>query len=219
MKLVDDAAEQAALEVLLDASKPPVPPECRHLDYLLSTPFRYPARSDSRFRRSGRTPGVFYAAEAIETSVAEVAFWRLLFFIESPGLPWPANPLEFTGFSVLYAALCLDLTRPPHAATPERWVHPTDYSACHAIADDARRLGCTAIRSVSARDPAAGYTLALLSGTAFTEPRPIEQRSWHLKLSATGIYARCEAPAQALHFNPAAFARDPRVAAFDWQRL
>ena len=146
MKLVDDFDEQRTLEELLDASKPPVPAVCRHLDYLLFTPFRYAAPSDSRFRRAGRTPGVFYAAERIETSVAEVAFWRLLFFVESPGLAWPANPLEFTGFAVRYkAAFCIDLAQRPYAKAPEMWTHPTDYAACHAIADDARRLGVTAI--------------------------------------------------------------------------
>lgn len=101
MKLVDNPREQETLEEILDATKPPVPDECSHLHWLLFTPFRYDARTDSRFRREGRTPAIFYAAEHIETAVAEMAFWRLLFFIESPGTPWPANPLEMTAFSVL----------------------------------------------------------------------------------------------------------------------
>ena len=41
MRLVDTLAEQRALEDLLEASKPPVPAEARHLHYLLATPFRY----------------------------------------------------------------------------------------------------------------------------------------------------------------------------------
>ena len=130
------------LEVLLDASKPPVPPECRHLHWLLFTPFRYEASANSRFRRAGRTSPVFYAAEAVATAVAEIAFWRLLFFVESPGTPWPANPLELTAFAVRYAAsTCLDLTRPPYDARRDAWRHPTDYGPCHALADEARRLG------------------------------------------------------------------------------
>ena len=54
MKLVDTLAEQSLLESILDASKPPVPPECERLHYLLSTPFRYgaPYPSGSRFRRA-----------------------------------------------------------------------------------------------------------------------------------------------------------------------
>ena len=39
-RLLDEFDEQALLEELLDESKPPVPSECRHLHYLLSTPFR-----------------------------------------------------------------------------------------------------------------------------------------------------------------------------------
>jgi hypothetical protein len=77
MKLVDDFIEQRTLETLLDA-KPPVPTECQHLDYLLFTPFRYAARGDSHSPRRP-DPGVFYAAERIETSGRRVAFWRLLF--------------------------------------------------------------------------------------------------------------------------------------------
>jgi hypothetical protein len=42
-KLVDSLSEQALLEELIEATKPTVPPECRHLDYLLFTPFRYAA--------------------------------------------------------------------------------------------------------------------------------------------------------------------------------
>jgi len=219
MKLTDDFDEQRTLEELLDASKPLVPAECRHLDYLLFTPFRYAARSDSRFRRAGRTPGVFYAAERIESSVAEVAFWRLLFFIESPGLAWPANPLEFTGFAVRYKTeVCLDLTQPPYAANPEHWTHPTNYSACHAVADEARSLGATVIRSKSARDPGSGYAISLLSCSAFEEVRPRRRTNWQLMLSPAGIYARCEAPAKNLILDRSAFAADPRVATFEWVR-
>ena len=91
MALVDTLAEQHLLEELLERSKPPVPPECRGLHYLLATPFRYgaPYPAGSRFRRAGLTPGVFYASQAPETAVAEMAFHRLLFFAESPGTPWP----------------------------------------------------------------------------------------------------------------------------------
>jgi hypothetical protein len=34
LKLVDSLAEQAALEEILEVTKPPLPEECRHLDYL-----------------------------------------------------------------------------------------------------------------------------------------------------------------------------------------
>lgn len=219
MKLVDSPEEQATLEELIDATKPPVPAECRHLHWLLFTPFRYEARSDSRFRRRGKTPPVFYASEHAGTAVAEIAFWRLLFFIESPGTSFPVNPLELTAFSVRYhAALCLDLTRTPYTERSSLWRHPTDYSHSHAIADEARRMGCDAIRSSSARDPDEGCNLSLLTCTAFLDTRPRTQHRWDLRLHSAGISASRASPPASLHFDREAFARDPRVAAFDWQR-
>ena len=215
MKLVDDLDEQHTLEELLDATKPPVPAECQHLHWLLFTPFRYEARSDSRFRRSGRTPGKFYTAEAVETAVAEIAFWRLLFFVESPGTPWPVNPLEMTGFAVRFETpLCLDLTAAPYDARAPEWLHPADYSACHSMADQARVQGCGAIRSHSARDPAGGANVTLLTCEAFAEPSPVSYQTWRIRLSDAGILALCETPALRLHFPLAAFDADPRVAAF-----
>ena len=51
MALVDTLEEQAVLEQLLDASKPPVPAGADKLHYLLFTPFRYgPPPGGSRFR-------------------------------------------------------------------------------------------------------------------------------------------------------------------------
>ena len=113
-KLVDTLDEQQQLEALIEDTKPPVPPECRHLHYLLSTPFRYgPAYpTGSRFRRAGISEGVFYAAEAPETAVAGMTFHRLLFFAESPDTPWPTNPAEYTAFAAEYRSKkAIDLTR------------------------------------------------------------------------------------------------------------
>src|ERR1700741_5051582 len=64
LKLVDTLDEQRQLEDLIEASKPAIPPECRHLHYLLATPFRYGAvyPKGSRFRRAGLSEGVFYGA-------------------------------------------------------------------------------------------------------------------------------------------------------------
>ena len=219
MKLIDNADEQRTLEELLDASKPVVPNACAGLHYLLFTPFRYEARADSRFRRAGMTPAVFYAAEQVNTAVAEIAFWRLLFFIESPGTPWPSNPLQLTAFAARYEVeLCLDLTQPPYASREADWRHPTDYAACQGIADEARPMGALAIRSRSARDPNAGINVILLGCEAFAAREPAEQRTWRMKLSAAGAYARCEMPMAELVFGREAFARDPRVAEARWDR-
>jgi hypothetical protein len=86
MKVVETLAEQGLLEEVLERAKPPVPTECRHLHYLLATPFRYgaPYPAGSRFRRPGFTAGVFYGSSVPATAVAELAFHRLLFFAAEP---------------------------------------------------------------------------------------------------------------------------------------
>ena len=67
-----------------------------------------------------------------------MAFARLRFFAESPQTPWPVNASEHTAFSVRFrTAVAIDLTVPPFEKEVERWTHPTDYTACQALADTA----------------------------------------------------------------------------------
>lgn len=215
LKLVDTLPEQELLERLLEERKPPVPPECRHLHYLLSTPFRYgaPYPRGSRFRRAGLTPGVFYASMTVTTAVAEMAFARLLFFAESPGTPWPVNASEHTAFSVRFrTSKALDLTTAPFDEDAVRWQHPTDYSDCQALADAARGTGVEALRYRSARDPGGGRNVALLTCAAFSSHAPIDRQTWRLQLDAAGVRAICSFPAQRLAFERAAFITDPRIA-------
>jgi len=219
MALVDTLEEQALLEQVLDDSKPQVPVECRNLHYLLFTPFRYgaPYPRGSRFRRAGLSPGVFYASLQAATAVAEMAFWRLLFYAESPKTPWPANPGEYTAFSVRYlAGKGLDLTRPALNRDVETWTHPTDYAPCQALADTAREAQVRAIRYQSAR--AAGQNVALLSCAAFASHAPVERQGWRIDVGAMGVRAICNFPEQRLAFDRSAFARDPRIATLAWQR-
>lgn len=219
MALVDTLEEQALLEQVLDDSKPAVPEDCRRLHYLLFTPFRYgaPYPRGSRFRRVGLTPGVFYASLQTTTAVAEMAFWRLLFYAESPETPWPANPGEYTAFSVRFSAgKGLDLTRPPVNRDAEQWTHPTDYSHCQALADAARGAGAIVIRYHSARAP--GLNVALLACAAFASREPLERQVWRLDVGAKGVRAICNFPEQRLAFDRIAFARDPRIATLAWDR-
>ena len=220
MKLVDTLEEQALLERVLDDSKPPVPPDCQHLHYLLSTPFRYgaPYPSGSRFRRAGMTPGVFYASQTVATAVSEMAFARLVFFAESPATPWPANASEHTAFAArVRTSKALDLSRPPFDAQRERWTDPTRYEDCQALAEAARMAGIQAIRYPSARD-SSGRNLAVLTCTAFASKAPEERQSWRLHFDRTGVRAICDFPPQRLAFDRGAFSRDPRVRALSWER-
>ncbi|WP_407051068.1 RES family NAD+ phosphorylase [Methyloraptor flagellatus] len=221
LKLTDTIAEQVLLEELIEATKPVVPPECRYLDFLLATPFRYgaPYPVGSRFRRAGRTLGVYYAAEAPRTAVAEMAFYRLLFFAESPETPWPSDAGEYTAFSAALATdRLLDLTAEPLCSDEVLWTDPTDYSACQALADEARGADVDVIRYRSVRDPGGGANLAILVCRAFARPAPIERQTWRMRLSASGVQALCEFPKQAIEFPRDAFAADPRIAALGWDR-
>jgi hypothetical protein len=199
LKVVDSVDEQKTLEELVEETKPMLPPECRGLHYLLSTPFRYGALypKGSRFRRAGMTAGVFYGSEAAQTAVAEMTFYRLLFFVESPDTPWPRNPAQYTAFSAAYATeRAIDLTSARYSRDRARFAHVTDYRHCQAFADTARAAQIETLRYASVRDPAGGMNLALLTCRAFVEREPRFR----------------------ITFDRACFAVDPRIAQMRWAR-
>ncbi|MDQ0559407.1 hypothetical protein QO004_001185 [Rhizobium mesoamericanum] len=214
LKLVDTLDEQALLETLLEESKPALPPECVGLDYLLATPFRYGAvyPYGSRFRRAGRTLGVFYASERVETALAEMSFYRLLFYLESPATSLPANAAEYTAFAAVIATpSAIDLTRPPLNADHEIWTDPQNYAPCQALADAAREAGCQAILYESVRDPHRGRNIALLTAAAFAAREPVERQTWRIRLSGIGVQALCEFPKVRIEFSVEDFVKDPRL--------
>ncbi len=220
-KLTDTLAEQRRLEALIDQTKPAIPPECRDLHFLLATPFRYgaPYPGGSRFRRAGLTPGVFYGGQREETAAAEIAYYRLLFFAESPQTPWPANPGQYTSFCAEYGvSRSIDLTQPPLSEHHALWTSPVDGSACQALADQARELDIQVIKYHSVRDPERGLNIALLSCRAFSGRDPLTLRTWRIHLSPTGARAMREFPPSAMNFGRADFASDPRIAAMNWER-
>src|SRR5579863_265678 len=168
LKLTDTLAEQALLEDLLEETKPRLPPEAQGLHYLMAAPFRYgaPYPIGSRFRRAGKTLGVFYGAERPQTAAAEIAFHRLLFYAESPGTPWPANAAEYTAFNApVRTSAALDLTLPPLDRDQALWTDLRNYEPCQALAEAARsgprlsarpaharplrRLGATKVRNLA----------------------------------------------------------------------
>lgn len=221
LKLVDTLAEQALLETLIDDTKPIVPEPCQRLHYLLATPFRYDAvyPAGSRFRRAGRTPGVFYASEQSETAIAEMAFYRLLFFVESPQTPWPRIAAELTAFAVELASdAAIDLTMTPLVRDRAVWTDRTAYAPCQVLADSIRETGGNLIRYESVRDPNARANLAVLECSVFASSEPVARQTWRLRVSANGVQALCEFPEARLEFDRAAFAADPRIAQLVWER-
>jgi hypothetical protein len=220
-KLTDTGEEQDRLEELIEESKPAIPEECRHLHYLLWTPFRYgaPYPIGSRFRRAGLTLGVFYAAEFVETAAIEMVFYRLLFFAESPGTPWPTNAGDYTAFAVEYATgRALDLTKSPFDAHRDIWTHPTRYDDCQSLADSARGEDIDVIKYESARDTDHRVNVAILRCRAFAKPEEVARQTWRIHLSASGARAIREFPRRVSNYDRSAFASDPQIARMKWDR-
>jgi hypothetical protein len=178
--LVDSLAEQEVLESVLEASKPRVPPECAGFDYLLYTPFRYPPPSRGSRFRSYDDPGVWYGAEAVRTSCAELGYWRWRFVMDSRGLT-RLDGVPHTVFQALARGRSVDLRKEPFERGARMWGDPQDYGACHALARTARAAEMQIIRYASVRDPDHGGCGAVLDCRAFSGTGGVRQRqSWFL---------------------------------------
>ncbi len=211
-KLVDTLAEQALLEDIIEESKPLIPEECQHLDYLLATPFRYGSvyPKGSRFRRAGKTAGVFYGAETIEGALSELVFYRFLFYAESPQLQPPENTADYTAFSVkISSEKLVDLSQPPLKRDQSYWMDPIAYEACQSLADTARTATAEAIRYRSVRDTR-GFNVALLTGRAFAHPAPLARQSWRIRLTTESAQAFCDYPQVTREITRSEF-DDPRL--------
>jgi hypothetical protein len=181
-RLAENFEDQARLEELAEAAKPDLPKSAQGLHYLLASPFRYGHKSLSRFRRANERPGIFYASEAEATAIAETAYWRLRFFSRSPDFVPGNRTSEHLSFSVAVSTLrAVDLSRPPFDAQASDWVHPNEYKTCQEFADVARKADAQLIRTVSVRDPDAGYNSAIFDPSIFAGKTPDYRQTWHFR--------------------------------------
>jgi len=205
-KLVDSDAEQSLLEELIDGVKPPWPGDARlqGLHYLLRTPFRYPPlRYGSRFGTRAER-GIFYAAEAKRTVLAEKAYYQLLFLegthaeFEQPitqGLT-----LFRVGIRTRHGA---DLTRPPFVAFEALLSSKTSYAATQPLGKELRAVGAEALVFRSARDPEGGRNLALFE-PVFRPEKLLRSERW----IATSTRQRVEVkPGRAANGTPHSWPR------------
>lgn len=184
MRLVDTLVEQAELERLLEAAKPPLPAAAQGLHYLLATPFRYRSPHPSRFRAAGEA-GIWYGAKERDTACTEVAYWRWRFLIDSAGLRDGELVTEHTLFQAHARGLAIDLMRPPWSAASSAWTQRVDYSACQALARAARAQGKVQwIRYASVRRPG-GACAAVLVPRCLSLPQPLRHETWVCKVTAT----------------------------------
>ena len=199
-RLAGNAADQELLEALADDVKPQLPEAAQRLPWLLASPFRYGLGRPSRFRAADVLPGIFYAAEDVETAVAETAHWRLVAFSRSPGFQRPSTPTQMSAFSVtVNTEAALDLTIGPLGADVDRWTHPRDYSATQHLAANARTMGVAAIRAPSARRRG-GINVAVLDPAALVPP-PKPHSSWAFFVNEDGLIATREMGGRALRLS------------------
>lgn len=197
LRLVANAEEQLALERILEASKPPLPPGTAKLHYLLATPFRYPSPFGSRFRAPTEA-GAWYGAEAVRTACAELGYWRWRFLTDCAGLE-SLGPSPQTVFQAGIDTRAVDLTRAPFRREQARWAHRSDYSASQEFAVIARQANTGAIRYASVRDPEHAGAVAVLRPDAFKPTRPTEQATWFLTVKQQRVIWQREG--EALEFS------------------
>ena len=209
-RLAASLADQARLEALAEAAKPDLPKAAQGLHYLLASPFRYGHRTPSRFRRADERPGIFYASEAEATAIAETAYWRLRFFLRSPGFEPSSATSEHSSFTVdVLSAQAIDLTCSPFNAEQAGWTDPNDYSACQDLAAAAREASLALIRTISARDPETRCNIVVLDPSVFGGRDPVPQRTWHLRYEENRLTAFAAFPADdQLVFTAAGFGLD-----------
>ena len=178
--LVDDLAEQAQLEALLDAAKPPAPAGTGHLHYLLATPFRYPPlRHGSRFGTRNE-PSLFYASLQLRTALAETAYYRLVFW-SGMATPPPSGKLvtAHTVFGASYGTEHgLRLQHQPFTEFRSQIANPERYSDSQLLGRHMRATGVEAFEYPSARDTEGGTNIAMFSPNALQRTRPTFQQAW-----------------------------------------
>ena len=178
--LVDNLEKQAALEEMLDSSKPPAPSVNGALHYLLATPFRYPPLPyGSRFGAKYE-PSMLYGSLTEETAFAETGYYRVLFWL-GMSTPPPSNKLitQHTIFSVRYTTSWgLKLQSFPFSDYRDQLVDPTSYKITQSLGRAMREHGINAFEYLSARDCNYGVNAALFSPSALATTTPKNQRQW-----------------------------------------
>lgn len=213
LSLVDDLAEQALLEDLLEQSKPPLVPGSGGLHYLLATPFRYPPlRHGSRFGRRFE-PSLLYGARRLATLLAEAAYYRFVFWTAMAEPP-PSGRLR-TQHSV-FRARCrgergVRLQAPPCADHEAVLRHPSEYGPTQRLGAALREAGIELFEFVSARDPGRGVNLALFRPDALVSRAPLGLSRWLCETRATAVTFAPEASSDLHVFELDTFLVDGRL--------
>lgn len=204
LQLVDNLAEQALLEQLLETSKPPLPDDTQALHYLLKTPFRYPPLHwGSRFG-GVHEPSLFYGAVRLETAMAETAYYRLLLWNGMASPPPSGRILSaHASFEVRYRVeRGVQLQVPPFSEHQSLLTHRSDYRATQALGRDMRAAGVQAFEFQSARCPQGGINVALFVPAAFAEFKPDNMTAWICETAGDYVaFKRAQGPDEPRRFG------------------
>lgn len=211
MQLVDTLAEQALLEELLEASKPPLPVAAEALHYLLKTPFRYPPlRWGSRFG-SAHQPSLFYGALRTETVLAEAAYYRFVLW-RGMSSPPPSGRIvsEHSLFEARYQVeRGVQLQHPPFNAYQALLAHPSQYQLTQALGGSMRDAGVQAFEYRSARCLIGGSNVALFTPQALADKQPRNLMPWLCETTAEYVaFKGAQSPGQPVLFSSQDFLHD-----------
>ncbi|MGH9380101.1 MAG: RES family NAD+ phosphorylase [Thermoanaerobaculia bacterium] len=176
-KLVDTLEEQAILDQLIEAAKPPDPAHGR-LHGLLSAPFRYPPlRHGSRFGHRHEL-AIWYGSETRRTAFAEVAYYRLA-FLEGTHADLGTVTTRLVAFTArAHTERGVDLTAPPFHAYRAAIASPVAYDQTQALGEAMRDAGIELFRYPSARDPEGGVNVGAFSPVVFEGAQPRDVEAW-----------------------------------------
>lgn len=200
---VDTLAEQALLEEMLEAVKPAYSFATEGFHYLLTTPFRYPPlKWGSRFGRI-HEPGIFYGGTHTQTTLAESAYYRWVFWYSIDAKPM-SNRIrtEHTLFRVDYqSAQAVQLQAPPFDQYAQTLTNPHNYLPSQELGTAMREAGVEAFEYFSARDPDRGICVGLFTPAAFTQKTPQEMTAWLCETSANEVAFKQRDKAEVIRFG------------------
>ncbi len=200
--LVDTLEEQDLLERLVEAAKPPLRTGTEHLDYLLATPFRYPPlRWGSRFG-TAHEPSIFYGSRRRDTALAEVAYYRFLFW-HGMRIP-PRSGVLVTQHTAFSARIDCNpgfrLQDAPFDTHREDLVHRSDHRATQALGAAMRAAGIVGFEAPSARCPQRGLNVGVFSPHGIASRVAGRKASWLCELTSEQVVFRGD---RLVKFTPA----------------
>ena len=209
-QLLDTLEEQALLEEMLDAVKPPYPENMAHLHYLLKSPFRYPPlKWGSRFGRTFE-PSLFYGGCSVEVTLVESAYYRFIFW-HSMQAPPPKSIMRsvHTLFSVDYKTQKgVQLQYAPFDQYHDALRHPSNYSFAQSLGTVMRSLHVEVFEYCSARtnqelktnEKKQGICVGLFAADAFCSNQPKERQQWFCDMSAGEIIFKAVESSELIRF-------------------